>query len=59
MDKVVGSLQTYEVLLPSWKKFKGIVLNVPLNEKKNLNSCFDNMDEVALLSKRVKNIMRF
>ena len=60
IDELVGSIQTYEMTLPSFQKFKDFAFKAFKNEEKDAEILYDiTRDELAFMAKRIKRVMKF
>ena len=60
IDELVDSIQTYEMTLPSFQKFKDFAFKAFKNEEKDAEIPYDiTRDELAFMAKRIKRVMKF
>ena len=60
VDELVGSIQTYEMTLPSSQKPKNSAFKAFENEEKDIEMPYDiTRDESTHMAKRIKNVMKF
>ena len=60
VDELVGSIQTYEMTLPSSQKPKDYAFKAFENEEKDTKMSYNiTKDELAHMAKRIKKVMKF
>ena len=60
VDELVGSIQTYELTLPSSQKPKDSTFKASKNEDKDIEIPYDiTRNELAHMAKRIKRVMKF
>ena len=60
VDELVGSIQTYELTLPSSQKPKDFVFKAFGTEKKDIEIPYDiTRDELAHMAKGIKRVIKF
>ena len=60
VDKLIGSIQIYEMTLPNSQKPKDLAFKDSENEEKNIEMTYDiTSDELAHMAKMIKKVMKF